>query len=178
MFGEIFIDIPCSNSFVQEMAESGEQCKEMYDIIVKAFMFKRKFELSKESGSYLKVKQFDLNDVKVFNGFIDECVDKILDNAARKYVLETIRQIRDNNFRKKSVKTTYETMYELLNPNSYRLKNMKGVLGNSLKLIDFCYIFKKCNKTPLTKDSPEIKSIYMTYDAIMEMTMNEMSIFN
>lgn len=174
MFSEIFIDIPWSNSYPYENAESGEQCKVMYDLIVKAFMFKRTFELAKENGSYLKVKQFDLNDVKVFNNFVNDSVDNILDPVARKYVLEAIRQIRDNSFRKKSVKTTYETLYKMLDPKQLMLKNMRGVLADSLKMIDFCYIFKKCNKVAFTKESPEIRAIQQTYNTVMEMTMKEM----
>lgn len=167
MAKSIFIPIPWSEFDANEMFESGDQVKEVYNIIMKAFYYKFKFEKSKENGNTFNVKQFDLSDVKIFNIFVNDTVDNILDPVARDYVLETVRQIRDNNFKKKSVYTTYKTLNEIFTPQEIKSENLSFMLANKLQIIDFCRIFKKCNKEPFTKESNEIKEILTTYNNVI-----------
>lgn len=173
MAKSIFIEVPWSGKVAYDMYVSGDQVKEIYDIIIKAFLYKYEFEKAGLNGSYLNVKQFDLSDVKIFNGFVNDAVDNILDPVAREYVLETIRQIRDNNFNKKTVQATYETLYKVFEPDSLRIKNIRTMLADAVQIIDFGTIFKKCNRNAFTKDSPEIKEILNTYNVMIEMHMKE-----
>ena len=168
MNNTIFIDCPWSNG-ANGIYVTSDQTKEVFNLIVKVFLTKYKCEKLLEQGEIIKAKPYDLNDIKVFNKFVDLTFDNILDPNARDYVLETIRVIRDNNFKRKSVKISYYTLYKTLDPDTNRLATIRTMLSENMQIIDFCRLLEKCNKSTLTNDSPEIKEINTMYNIMKDM---------
>ena len=168
MNNSVFIDCPWSSG-ANGIYVTSDQTKEVFNLLVKIFLSKYKCEKLLEQGEVIKAKQYDLNDIKVFNKFVDLAFDNILDPDAREYVLETLRVVRDNNFKKKSVKVSYYTIYKAIDPDTKKLATLRTILADNMQIIDLCYLLNKCNKTTLTNDSPEIKEINTMYNVMKDM---------
>ena len=173
----IFIDFPWSRDPSNEIYASSDQVKVVYDIILKAFYYKYKFEKSFENGVYIEAKKYNLDDVKVFNTFVNEIIDKVLDPVAREYTLDTVRCIKSNNFKKKSVQVSYFTLYKIFEPDSIKVRNLRYMVSDAMQLIDFRSLFKTANKSALTDNSEEIKEINNTYKIVINMHKIERNLF-
>lgn len=166
----IFIDMPWTDYPANGILVTSDQIKEVFNIIVKAFLCKYNYEKQREQGNILEVQKYDLNNEKVFNGFINLIIDNVLDPVARDYALATVRNIRNNNLEKRQVKQSYETIYTMLEPNSKNLENLRTILADTKKMVDFYYLFDKCNTTALTEKSSEIREIITTRNIISKMS--------
>ena len=175
----LIIDFPWTETefSTNGMYVSADQVKELFTILVKAFLYKLKHETYKKNGNFIDAKPFDLTNVRVFNQFLNAVMDNILDSGTREYALETLRTIRDNDFKKKSVRMSYNTLYKLLEVGTPKFEQIKDILAESHQFIDFCRLFKICNKTTLLDNSPEILETSSSINALIEMNALEQNLF-
>jgi len=174
MNNTIIIECPWTKYPANGIYLSSDQVKVVYDLIVTAFLYKCKYEQSQNKSADVK---FNLNEIRVYNKFVNESFDKILDPVARDYVLKTIAVIKENNYNKKNIKISYSTLYRLLNPESSSGKNIRKVLAESHQMIDFYRLFNICSKTALSTISPEISEIEVTWRTIIDMNKIENNLF-
>lgn len=161
----ILINTPWSEHPSNAIHVTVDQVYEMYELIIKAFMFKYKHEKLKDRKLYDEASKYDLNNLKIFNLFVNENLEKVSDPIARDYVLETISNIRDNNFSKDCVKKSYQTLFMVFDPNNIRRDNIKVYMARYGQFIDFNRLFKTCNKVALTESSNEINDIFEFYNS-------------
>lgn len=161
----IFINIPWSKCPSNAISITIDQVYEMYELIIKAFMFKYKHENLKERNLLDEAQTYNLNNLKVFNLFVNENLEKVSDPVARDYVLETISTIRNNNFSKDCVKNSYQTIYRVFDPNNIRRDNIKTYMARYGQFIDFNKLFQICEKHSLSDSSNEILEIYEFYNS-------------
>lgn len=170
----VFIDLPWTEYPANGIYKSADQVKETFNIIVKAFLYKFKYETASNKSA---VEKFNLNNDRVYAEFVNLTLDNLLDPVTRDYVLATIRNIRKNNFSKKSVKISYQTLYTLLEPKSKQLNDLREFLAESQKIVDFYSLFNTCNTKALTPASEEIKEIVVTRNIVSEMSKFEIKNF-
>lgn len=168
------IDLPWSNIAVNDIHVSKGQTEIVYNLILKAFYYKYKYEMSVANGVVFEVRNFNLNDIRVFNKFVSEALDKIIDPVAKEYTLDAIRTIKDNNFRKKCVKVSYHTLYNFFDPNKDTAKTFGYLLSNEMKIIDFKRLFKQCNRIAIDSKNKEYINLINAYrDAYMRYDVNK-----
>lgn len=169
--------ILCPWSYGNGIYVTADQTKEVFNIIVKAFLTKYKYINLTEQGKTTEAQKYDLNDIKVFNHFVNLALDNILDPDAKDYVLESLRAIRDNNAKKRSVKNSYNTIYKMIDPSSNKFSNLRSMLAENMEIIDFCKLFKMCDKVTLTSETAEIKEVSNIYSVITDMGKFEFNLF-
>ncbi|MBE7082400.1 MAG: hypothetical protein E7378_01790 [Clostridiales bacterium] len=138
----------------------------MYDIIMQAFLFKYTYESMRLKGQNVKNSPYNLNDLKVYNNFLAEIDKSIHDPLMRAYILETIKVIKNNDLRKKSVQISYQTIYTWFHPNNLKGKTFRDNLEYLNGTIDFKTVFEMCNSETITENSPcfaEVKSAYAQF---------------
>lgn len=149
-----------------------ETCKRerlaLYDIIMKAFMYKYNYEMAREVGKQALCADQNLKDIKVYGKFLNEINDSIRDPFLRTYVIDTIKKLKNNDFSKDTVKKTYKTVYDWFVPTSTTGKIFRGNLatGTSYASINFESIFRLCNTQAITEDCAlfeDVKNIYHKY---------------
>ena len=169
----IFIDMPWTDYPANGILVTSDQVKELFNIITKAFFYKYNYETLIEQGNEEEAQKYNIGSDRIFNSFIDLIVDRLLDPCARDYALGTIRNIRRNNFQKKQVRTSYETIYNMLEPGTKNFDDLRNILADSKKIIDFYYFFDKCNTTAITNKDSDIKEIITTRNIISKMSISE-----
>lgn len=163
MSNTIFIKFPWTKHPANEIYVSAEQIKTAYDIIIKAFLYKYKYEQGKKLG-FRGIECYDLDNIKVYNSFVNEISTQIYDSTARDYILTTLKNIRENNYNRQCVKQSYEVLFSIFGPEEPTFKDIRNALAkNPDSFIDFCKLFEKCNRTALTVNSKETLEIMSLY---------------
>lgn len=140
----------------------------LYDIITEAFSFKYTYEKAKLAGKAQNYADKDLNKIKVYSYFLNKINNSVYDSFLRKYVIDTVAHIKNNDFNLISVRKTYETFNEWFVPGSLKGNIFRNNLatGNYYKSIDFEQLFRICNTQAVTENYPpfnEIKDLYESY---------------
>ena len=168
MENSVFIKFPWTKNPANEVYVTHDQIKAVYDIIIKAFTYKHRFEQGSEYG-IADLEKYDLDNIKVYNSFVNENLSRVFYPKARAYVLETIKNIRSNSFKKKSVKESYSAIFSIFGPTEPMRKTLRTLLSNDPNhFIDFCTIFGACNKKSLTLDEGLLKEITSYYRQKLE----------
>ena len=159
-----FIKFPWTKYPTNGVYITPDQIKAVYDLITKALTYKYRYEQGLEYGMD-NIEKYNLDNIKVYNSFINENITNVFDPVARDYVLTTLKVIRENSFKNKSVKDSYYAFFKLFDPYSQNGKMLKTILSeNPNSFINFCFLFNKCNKTTLTLNSGELKEIVDFYN--------------
>lgn len=155
----LFIKFPWTKNPANGVSLTPEQIITVYDIITKALMYKYRYEIGVRC-QLENIEKYDLDNIKVYNSFVNLNSKKVNDSTARDYVLTTIKNIRNNDFNKPCVRESYDTLYEMFNPENNNYQMLKSVFSQkSESFVNFCYLFSKCNKEPIKTNGPEIKEI-------------------
>ena len=159
----IFIKFPWTKCPANEIYITSEQIKSVYEIILKAFDYNYRYEQGTEYGLE-NIEKYNLNNIKVYNSFVNETLAEIFDPIARDYVLTTLEYIRHNSFSNTTVKDSYMAFYSMFKPTSSKRNVLGTILSNEPeKFIDFCSIFKNCERTTLSTTSGPLKEILDFY---------------
>ena len=112
----------------------------------------------------MKTVKISLNSIDKVKSFVNEISTKIYDSTARDYILTTLKNIRENNYNRQSVKQSYEVLFSIFGPEEPTFKGIRNALANNPdSFIDFCKLFEKCNRTTLTVNSKETLEIMSLY---------------
>lgn len=164
MRNTIFIKFPWSKNPANEVYISADQIRTVYDIIIKAFLCKYKYEQGMLMGKR-GLEKYDLDRIKVYNAFVDEVSNKVFNSVAKDYIFSTLKSIRSNNFDKKCVKESYDQLFILFNPEQMGYKVIKeGLAKNPNKFIDFYTLFERCNNYALTPNFGDLKELIEFYE--------------
>ncbi len=155
------IALPWSECPVSDVMPCAQQAGVMYDLIIKMFWCKYKYEKMCESRLREECETYNLSDPTVFNIFVTDIIGKIVDPDAQKYVMSVLREIKNNNFNKGAVRSSYGYLATIFNPECTYCKLLRDLItyDNGNTFIDFLSIFKKCNKSSLSAKSEEIREI-------------------
>lgn len=139
-----------------------------YDIIATAFRYKYNYEKAKAEHKKELFENQNLDDMRVYSNILNLVNEKIRDKFAREYLLQTIRTIKNNNFKKKSVRISYETASKWFDPETGMygkiFRNNLATTNSDYRSIDFKLFFEVANKEAITEDSPWFDDIKAQYN--------------
>ena len=157
----IFIPFPWSENVTNEIYISEDQISAVYDIIIKAFNYKYLYETNKNIP---EAENYNLNNIRVYNSFINQNIETVYDPVARDYVLNTLKVIAKNDFKKKSVRESYEELYTLFSLQKAKQNSIKYFLcRNNNQFIDFASLFQCANIRSLSKVNGPLAEVYNFY---------------
>ena len=177
MQSKIFIRCPWSKIPDNENFITAEQIKRVFSVIVKTYTYKLKYEKLVAQGKHSEAEAYNLNNIGVFNSFVNEVSSKIVDTKARDYVMECIRTIKNCNFKKSCTKETFDTLYALICKEELRYSMFcEFVSKENCRFIDFLYIFKNCGKVSYNFNSKEISDIENEFTAYKNKVLNNIKV--
>lgn len=164
----LVITFPSLPEIKGEQETSKRERLALYDIIMKAFMYKYNYSIACTLNKQSLCADQNLNDIKVYGKFLNEINASIRDQFLRTYVIDTLKNLKNNDFSKATVKQTYETVYNWFVPSSTPGKVFRGNLatGTNYASINFEAIFRLCNTKAITEDCAlfaDVKDIYGKY---------------
>lgn len=162
-------DFPCLPENSGEYSTTKAERLALYDIILRTFKYKYNYERAKLAKKTSAFKNQNLDDMKVYSSILNEINTKIKDKFTREYVINTVKQIKNNDFKKQSVRITYDVASKWFDPE-------KGIYGQTFRsnlatgsdhgTIDFKLFFEVCENEAITETSPwftDIKGQYEIY---------------
>lgn len=160
----LIIPFPSVPLIENELSTTTKERLAMYDIITKAFMFKYEYEKAKFEHKLAPIDK-NLNDLRVYGKFLSEINDKIQDPFLRDFVLSSLKNLKNNDYTRPSVRTTYETIRAWFCPDNLKGKIFRNNLasGSSYESIDFRNLFLICETTAITENSPLFKEVKSEY---------------
>lgn len=162
----LIISFPSLPEIKGEFETTKNERLALYDIIINAFMYKYTYEKAKLAHRESSVADKNLDNIKVYSIFLNEVNRRIQDKFLREYVLNTLKNIKENNFNRPSVRKTYETVRKWFVTDTKQGKIFRNNLatGDDHGSIDFEMLFKLCNKQAITENCPLFKDIKEQYD--------------
>lgn len=168
----VFIKFPWSYAPGNEIFVTSDQVKVAFKIISKAFLTKLKYEVETENGNRITAQKYDLFDIVVFNSFVEQVDKKILDPVAHEYVMKCVREIRDCKYNK-NAKVSFQTLLKLCFQDELKQELFAEFLASDTNhFVNFYQLFKNSSKSPLTKESKEIKEITTAYNLYYDKYVN------
>ncbi|MBQ7884762.1 MAG: hypothetical protein IJ318_01535 [Clostridia bacterium] len=163
----LIIPFPSVPQIENELQTTTKERLAMYDIITRAFMFKYTYEKAKEAHKPLPADK-NLHDLRVYGKFLSEVNEKISDPFLRDFVLASLKNLKNNDYSRPSVKKTYETVRTWFCPDNLKGKIFRNNLasGTSYESIDFRNLFLLCETQAITENSPlfaEVKTEYAKF---------------
>ena len=159
MQSNIFIRCPWSKIPSNENFITVNQIKTIFNIIVKTFTYKYKYFINKKNDQS-DIEKYNLDNIGVFNKFVNEIASGIVDVVAKDYTMNCLREIKNCNLKKDSVYCCFEKLYYLISKNENNMSLFLQLVSlEDKKFIDFLYLFKNCNKIKFDENSNEIKDI-------------------
>ena len=161
----VFIYCPWSKFPGNENMITNDQIKKMFYVITKAIMFKETCESLKAQKDNSSVEGYDLNNIGIYNKFINKA-GEIIDVEARQYVIRCLQLIRLCNYKKKCAGETIKTLNALIcKDEKTRSLYAEFVSENTGKFIDFLSILSRCAKEKFDFSSNEIQEIEKEFTA-------------
>ena len=160
----LIIPFPSVPLIENELSTTTKERLAMYDIITKAFMFKYEYEKAKFEHRIAPMDK-NLNDLRVYGKFLNEINYYIQDPFLRNFVLSSLKNLKNNDYSKASVRTTYETVRNWFCPDNFKGKIFRNNLasGTSYESIDFRNLFVLCEKESITENSSIFKEVKTEY---------------
>ena len=163
-YQSIFINFPWSYSPGNEILVTSDQVKEAFKIISQSFRYRIKYEMEMEKNNQAEANKYNLNDIVVFNSFVDQTNKNILDPVANEYIMKCIRQVRDCKYTH-TCKISFQTMYNIFCKSELKQELFAEFLAsNPKKFVNFLRLFQTGSKTALNTESKEIKEILTEYN--------------
>lgn len=161
----LIIPFPSVPLIENELSTTTKERLAMYDIITKAFMFKYEYEKAKFEHKLAPIDK-NLNDLRVYSKFLNEVNHSIQDPFLREFVLSSLKNLKNNDYSRASVRTTYETIRAWFCPDNLKGKIFRNNLasGTSYESIDFRNLFLICETTAVTENSPIFKEVKTEYN--------------
>ncbi len=137
-----------------------QQLGRAFDIISKMFYYKTTYSLAKIKNEPID-EGYNLDNIGVFNDFATEIITNISDRGLQSYLIRCLREIRKNNLKVNTVKSSYNYLQNLLTPNEPGNLLLRDLItyNNGNAFIDFASIFKSCNTYAVTSQSEIGKEI-------------------
>lgn len=162
----VFISFPWSKMEFSGVSLSSIQITSAYDIVIKAMLYKMKYEKLKILKQEKNYQEFNLSNTKVFFSFRNDILANIADNEASDFILKSIVAIRDSDFSKKSVRDSFDTLKPYLSTEMVNSTLIKKALVDKKLFINFPAIFKHAHKETIDENSTivaNIKNVIETY---------------
>lgn len=160
----LIIPFPSVPLIANELYTTTKERLAMYDIITTAFMYKYEYEKAKFEKKLAPLDK-NLSDLRVYGKFLNQVNDKIRDPFLRDFVVSSLKNLKNNDYSKPSVRTTYETIRAWFCPDNIKGKTFRNNLasGNSYESIDFRNLFLLCETTAVTENDPIFKEVKSEY---------------
>ena len=173
----IFIRCPWSDMPTNENFLTDAQAKKMFLMIVNAIEYKYYYYELKKQNRYAEALAYDLQRIGVFNKFANAVSTTIVDPEARYFVLECIRKIRDCNVKKRNVKATIDTLYNILARDKVR-RSLYAEFTSTQdgKFINFLYILDNCKNRRFDNDSDEIRQLVREFNAYKNKQLDKIDV--
>ncbi len=164
----LIIDFPSLPQIKGEFEITKAERLAFYDIIVTTLRYKYNYEKAKSEHKKDLYENQNLDNMRVYSDLLNQVNEKIRDKFAREYILQTIRVIKNNDFKKKSVKTSYETASKWFDPETgiygKIFRNNLATASSDYRSIDFKLFFEVANREAITENSPWFDDVKAQYE--------------